>query len=128
VQTTQQKVDYGNWVSWRIIFTPLVPGLICLGLSALSLYLLIPGVLLCLPTLYFAYARYLFSSKGRNVQDQVHDLVVKGLKWDGKGKLLDIGCGSGALTHLLHFERLPEAIPLEFTGNLKVLSHPGRFV
>jgi ubiquinone/menaquinone biosynthesis C-methylase UbiE len=32
------------------------------------------------------------------VQNQIHDLIIKNFCWDGQGKLLDIGCGSAALT------------------------------
>jgi SAM-dependent methyltransferase len=98
MKATDIKIDYGNWVSWRIIFAPALFALICFGFAVLWIYLIIPGALLLLVACYFAYARFLFSARGKNVQDQIHDLVLKHLHWDGQGKLLDIGCGSAALT------------------------------
>jgi len=47
---------------------------------------------------YFAYARYRFSAGGGNIQAGIQGLVLNHLKWDGKGKALDIGCGNGPLT------------------------------
>ena len=47
---------------------------------------------------YFAYARYFFSAKGKNIQDKIWETVVSSLDWNGQGKALDIGCGNGALT------------------------------
>ncbi len=47
---------------------------------------------------YFAYAQYLFSPSGGNVQNQIWETVISNLDWNGEGKALDIGCGNGALT------------------------------
>jgi SAM-dependent methyltransferase len=58
-----------------------IPSLICFGVAA-----------------YFAYARYLFSPKGGNVQNQIWDTAINSLDWGGQGKALDIGCGNGALS------------------------------
>jgi len=93
-----EKPNYGNWVSTRLIYTPAVIGLFFMGLAILFPVLILLAVLFFFIALYFAYARYLFSPRGRNVQDRVRELVVSNLNWDGKGQLLDIGCGSGALT------------------------------
>ena len=94
----QKAVNYGNWVSTRIILAPTIFAVVCFALAFLSLYLLIPAGMLSLTAGYFIYARYLFSSKGGNVQERLHSLVLESLAWDGKGKALDIGCGSAALT------------------------------
>lgn len=47
---------------------------------------------------YFFYARWYFSPKGKNLQQRIQSLILEHLDWDGIGKALDIGCGSGALT------------------------------
>ena len=39
-----------------------------------------------------------FSPGGGNLQAKIRDLALKQLVWDGDGRLLDIGCGNGALT------------------------------
>lgn len=93
-----EKPTYGNWVSTRLIYTPVVIGLFFIGLAILFPVLILLAVLFFFIALYFAYARYLFSPRGKNIQDRVRGLVVSSLNWDGQGQLLDIGCGSGALT------------------------------
>lgn len=68
----------------------------------------IPAFLCLAINLYFAYARYLFSPKGGNVQHQIWDKVISSLDWNGEGQALDIGCGNGALTIKLA-KKLPAA-------------------
>jgi len=96
--------EYGNWVSKRIIYTPGVAGLVCLGLGFLLPILLIPAVLFFLFAAYFAYARHLASPRGVNLQDRIVKLVLEHLDWNGEGRALDIGCGSAALTIKLAHE------------------------
>ncbi len=100
------KPDYGNWVSKRLVYTFGVIGLALLVLAILAMYfghilifsaLAIIAVLSLLVSLYFAYARYLFSYDGRNVQDKIYDLVLAHMDWNGEGNVLDIGCGNAAL-------------------------------
>ena len=97
-ETQTHKPDYGNWVSTKLVY---VPGLIAAFLAALSF--MIPLLLglallsfLCFG--YFAYARYRFSPKGGNIQARIIDLALSHVRWNGKGKAIDIGCGNGPLT------------------------------
>jgi SAM-dependent methyltransferase len=97
-KSSDKMPDYGNWVSTRFIY---IPGLIGLGLLGLAFFqpiLVILVGLFLLVAAYFAYARYLFAPEGKNVQEQIRDLVLAYLDWDGIGQVLDIGCGSAALT------------------------------
>jgi SAM-dependent methyltransferase len=96
--TVEAATDYGNWVSKRIIYLPVLLGAVFSAFAILFWMLAIPAILLFLIAGYFAYARYLFSSKGKNVQSQIWDLAITNLDWTGTGKALDIGCGNGALT------------------------------
>ena len=101
------KPDYGNWVSMRIIYGPAVVGFLFLigavvfalfGLNTLFIAIAaLVAVLFFLMSLYFAYARYLFSPRGHNVQEQIRGLVISNLEWNGQGIALDIGCGNGAI-------------------------------
>src|SRR5271157_3944017 len=93
-----RATDYGNWVSKRLIYTVCIFGAVFLASAFLLWELAIPALLFFAVAAYFAYARYLFSPKGGNVQNQFWDLVVSNLDWSGEGKALDIGCGNGALT------------------------------
>jgi SAM-dependent methyltransferase len=93
----EKAVNYGNWVSSRIIAAPAALAVVFAALSFLTLLLLIPAAIFLFVAAYFAYARRLFSPSGGNVQQQVRDLVLGNIGWDGNGKALDIGCGSAAL-------------------------------
>ena len=91
------EVDYGNWVSRKFIYVPAVLAIIFWGLSFLSLFFLVGTFLFLIPTAYFIYAYMQFSPRGGNLQAKIRDLALKQLVWDGDGRLLDIGCGNGAL-------------------------------
>jgi len=98
VMRVNSSINYGNWVSKRIIYLFGGLGVILLALALLLWFLAIPAIFLFAVAAYFAYARYLFSPKGRNVQNQIWDNVISNLDWNGEGKALDIGCGNGALS------------------------------
>jgi len=92
------EVDYGNWVSKKFIYIPAILAVIFMGLSFLSLFFLIGTFLFLIPTVYFIYAYFQFSPRGGNLQAKIMDLASNHLAWNGDGRLLDIGCGNGALT------------------------------
>jgi len=98
VKLQGQTPDYGNWVGKRLIYVPSFIGLVLVVLAIWASLLLIPAVIMIGIAGYFAYARYLFSPKGRNVQGAIWNTVLEHLDWDGQGNALDIGCGNGALT------------------------------
>jgi SAM-dependent methyltransferase len=113
-----EKVDYGNWVSTKLIFVPGVLSLLFGGLSFLLPALGVVAVIFFLCFLYFAYARYLFLPRGGNIQSKIQDLVLDHIMgWDGVGKVLDIGCGNGPLTIQIA-KRHPqaEAIGIDYWG------------
>lgn len=91
------EVDYGNWVSRRLIYIPAALAVIFSGLLLLSLFFLVGTLLFLIPTVYFIYAYFQFSPRGGNLQAKIRDLASNQLVWDGDGRLLDIGCGNGAI-------------------------------
>jgi SAM-dependent methyltransferase len=92
------KPEYGNWVSTRLIYAPAAIGILFL-IPAYWLHVLaIPALLFLAIAGYFAYARYLFSPQGKNVQAQIHDLLLAHFDWNGEGQVVDLGCGNGALS------------------------------
>jgi SAM-dependent methyltransferase len=97
VSVKSYEVDYGNWVSKKFIYIPAVLAAIFLGLSFLSLFFLVGTFVFLIPTAYFIYAYFQFSPRGGNLQAKIMDLMFNQLVWDGDGKLLDIGCGNGAV-------------------------------
>jgi ubiquinone/menaquinone biosynthesis C-methylase UbiE len=94
-----EKPNYGNWVPAKLIY---IPGTLTLTFLVLSIVFALPlfviSLLFFLLLLYFAYARYRFSSRGGNIQDKIQSMVLNFLSWDGEGKALDIGCGNAPLT------------------------------
>ena len=113
-----EKAEYGNWVSTKFIFVPGVLGLLFGGLAFLCPVLGVVAGIFLLCSLYFAYARYLFSPRGGDMQVRIQGLVLEHMTgWDGKGKVLDIGCGNGPLTIQIA-KRYPqaEAIGIDYWG------------
>ena len=92
------KPDYGNWVSQKLIYAPAIIGFVFLGLTFVFPVLIIVAILFFLISAYFAYARYLFSPRGGNIQFRIRELLLENLDWDGKGQAIDIGCGNAPLT------------------------------
>jgi SAM-dependent methyltransferase len=89
--------DYGNWVSTMLIYVPAAVALFFFILIAISYFFIIPAVLFLSIFIYFTYAHYKFSKRGGDFQNKILDLVLNYLEWNGKGKIVDIGCGNGAL-------------------------------
>ena len=61
-----------------------------------------------LPFGFMIHLYYYFSIKGKQIQYKMWDLVIQKLSWNGHGKALDIGTGSGALAIELA-KRFPES-------------------
>ncbi|MGD0612116.1 MAG: class I SAM-dependent methyltransferase [Anaerolineales bacterium] len=94
---SKDQPDYGNWVSKKLIYVPGIVSLAFWGLAFLSLWWMLPAALFLCVAVYFGYARFLFSSRGKNIQARIRGLVLDHLDWKGEGQALDIGCGGGAL-------------------------------
>lgn len=112
-----KQPDYGNWVPLKIIYVLGILSIIMICISIVSfgkffflmnlpVYILWILRILALAItlivmaflLYMLISRYLFSYNGGAVSSKILDYVLGHLQWDGSGKLLDIGCGSGAMT------------------------------
>ena len=97
------KPSYKTWIRRQklVIFWILFVFFILLACIPINIYEQIVMVCLSLPFLYISliltYSYIQFSEKGGNYQTKIHMLLVKKLDWDGKGKALDIGTGSGSL-------------------------------
>jgi SAM-dependent methyltransferase len=103
--------DYANWIPRKMVRGLCLAAALLTLVFALSFLLptgtlwLILRILLGAAALFvlafFAYmarARRLLSYEGGGVQGKILDNVLNYLAWNGQGTLLDIGCGSGALT------------------------------
>ena len=103
------KTNYGNWIS-----TPMMKTLVWIagGLYVLTaLYALIydrvsaPFFILAILSfvatvvvLYMYYCRRVFAFEGGGLMRRIHSYLLDRLPWDGIGNILEVGCGSGALS------------------------------
>ena len=99
---------YGNWMSAPVFY--MVGGLLALAvaLAVLSftlfritvlgvIFTAAAAVLLAL-LFWITWIRRQYAFGGGGMMEGVHQAVLSHLDYDGKGKLLDVGCGSGALS------------------------------
>ncbi|HDX9610851.1 TPA: class I SAM-dependent methyltransferase [Bacillus toyonensis] len=97
------KANYRTWIRIYklLIFSVISLFLLSVTLLPINLYLRVLSGILAWPFIYItfilSYSVYQFSAFGGNYQSKIHDLIVAKVNWDGKGKILDIGTGSGSL-------------------------------
>lgn len=104
------KTNYGNWVPKTMLYygwgassvlLACVLGSVFLWKNRIASVLFLILFLLCAGmSAYMQLCHRAFSFEGGNVMSQIHRFLLTKLLWDGNGSLLDIGCGSGALTIL----------------------------
>ncbi|HEY71120.1 MAG TPA: class I SAM-dependent methyltransferase [Anaerolineae bacterium] len=96
---SEQQAQYSNWVSSKFIIVPAFLSILFGGLAFIIPALGFLGGFFFVCAIYFAYARRQFSPKGGDIQTKVQNLLLQRMEdWDGKGKVLDIGCGNGPLS------------------------------
>ena len=100
--------DYGNWMPVSML--RLVGGLAVLAavlsllsfsvfhITALGVVFVIDAILLLALLLWITWIRRRYAFEGGGMMEQVHQIVLSHLDFDGQGQLLDVGCGSGALS------------------------------
>ena len=104
----EYRPRYGNWVSSKVIILLFVCFLLLLfgaewtaaSCRWLSVVMMVSAFLVLIVTMLFLRARTALSYEGGGIQRRVLESMLdqaKAAGWDGKGKMLDIGCGSGAL-------------------------------
>ena len=117
-----ERPVYPTWIrsSRTLAFWLVAVGIVVLG-AAVALFWL-PGLavaLLAIPFLYIAVVLSLTSHqlgpRGGDVQSRIHQLVIDSV--GNKGRLLDVGCGSGQL--LIRFAKSApgEYIGLDYWGD-----------
>lgn len=114
-----KKPNYGNWVPASFLKSGYMAAAVFLAAAALCTFLLHSRImsilflllfLLSLGMCLYMHACYnAFSFEGtRQIMRRIHHFLLTKLTWDGRGTLLDIGCGSAALT-ILCAKTWPEA-------------------
>ena len=111
--------NYGNWVPIRLLFMLLAVTLLFAVLLILSFvntwtwpWTALIVALIAISTGFLCYMCLLFrtfSFSGGRLMGKVHEHLVSRLNWDGHGRLLDVGCGAGALT-IRCAKKFPEAL------------------
>lgn len=102
------KTNYGNWVPEKMLYLLLTGTVVFLAAAVIfgavtgwKVAAVICGILGGIMLLYGIYmyrCHELFAFGKGNMMAKVHENLVQHLDWNGEGKLLDIGCGAGALT------------------------------
>ena len=100
--------DYGSWMSAPVFY--MAGGLFLLSvlLAAVLFTLLhaaVPGTIASMASvallaliLWIGWIRWQYSQSGGDMMSRVHHEVLSRLGFDGNGRILDVGCGSGALS------------------------------
>ena len=100
--------NYGNWMSAPVFYmvgalivlmaalcviSHFIPGMDPIGVLAL---VVAAAALILLGWLNWIRRQYAFGGGG--MMEKVHEVLLSHLDFDGKGTLLEVGCGSGALS------------------------------
>ena len=67
-------------------------------ITALGVVFVIAAVILLALLLWCAWIRRQYAFGGGEMMERVHKTVLAHLNFDGQGSLLEVGCGSGALS------------------------------
>lgn len=123
----ENKSNYGNWVPATMLYmlTAVTVVLLCIFLANLVFWSstavgAISGILFVVVlamAVYMGLCHREFDFSGGGLMGKVHEYLVLHLPWDGRGTLLDIGCGAGALT-IRCAKKFPKArfVGMDFWG------------
>ena len=136
----EEKIDYGNWVPKKLVIIALCL-VIIFSLVAILIFPLTFDIILAtnatifplflvlnivlwiidffcvVVTIFFTSLYRAFNANNGELQDQIRDIVLEKLQWDGEGKALDIGTGSGYLAiKLAKHNNHGEAIGIDTWG------------
>lgn len=97
------SIDYGNWVPKNLLYLLLGFIIIISVLSIIPMLLFLKIILWILNGFFILRLLYLFflyrilSRNEGELQDEIRNLMLQKLSWNGIGKVLDIGTGNGYL-------------------------------
>ena len=122
-----EKPKYGNWVPEKLLALLWVLTAIAAALLIASIEVWKNGILIAVFAIgtvaALFYAVYMtmfhkeFSFEGGGLMGKMHEFLLSKLPFSGEGKILDIGCGSGALI-IRAKKKFPqaEAVGLDYWG------------
>lgn len=100
--------DYGSWMSNPVFY--MVGALLVLSavlaalffsvvhITALGILFSVAGAALLVLLVWIIWIRKQYAFAGGGMMERVHQIVLSHLDFDGQGSLLEVGCGSGALS------------------------------
>ncbi|MCK4732097.1 MAG: class I SAM-dependent methyltransferase, partial [Methanophagales archaeon] len=97
-----KSIDYGNWVPKKMLWILLGIVLVLVAGSFLPVPFVVQIILWIIAAFfiflffYLSCAYYLFAKNDNELQHNIHHAMIDKLSWNGEGKALDIGTGSGA--------------------------------
>lgn len=118
------KPIYGNWVPRRMLLVLLILFCVFCVLSVLINTGIIRGILIAVSvvfgalSVYMIYAYWLFGRNNGELQKQLCNALLDRLDWNGQGKALDIGTGSGRVAIYLA-KKYPSmhCVGIDYWGN-----------
>ena len=118
------RLNYGNWVPRKMIVVFLLIFCVCCALSVVINIGIVRGILIAVSVIfgtlsvYMGYAYWLFGKNDGGLQKQICNALLERLDWDGRGKALDIGTGSGRVAIYLA-KKFPSlhCVGIDFWGN-----------
>ena len=118
------RLNYGNWVPRRIIVVFLLIFCVCCALSVVINIGIVRGIFVTVSVIsgalfiYMGYAYWLLGKDNGGLQKQLCNVLLDKLEWDGQGKALDIGTGSGRVAiYLAKRYPLAHVVGIDYWGN-----------
>ncbi|MFC2052391.1 class I SAM-dependent methyltransferase [Chloroflexota bacterium] len=118
------RLNYGNWVPRKIIVVFLLIFCVCCALSVVINIGIVRGILIAVSVIfgalfvYMSYAYWLLGKDNGGLQKQLCNTLIDRLEWDGQGKALDIGTGSGRVAiYLAKRYPLAHVVGIDYWGN-----------
>jgi len=137
----ETKINYGNWVPKKMIVIAFVMAITFTIISiliypftfniiltnnidifplflALNIILWVIDFFCIFITVFFTSLYRAFDANNEKLQNDIRNIVLENLQWNGEGKALDIGTGSGYLAiKLAKFNNNSEAIGIDYWGS-----------
>ena len=118
------RLNYGNWVPRRMIVVFLLIFCVFCALSIVINIDILRGIFVTVSVIsgalfiYMGYAYWLLGKDNGGLQKQLCNVLLDKLEWDGQGKALDIGTGSGRVAiYLAKRYPLAHVVGIDYWGN-----------